>query len=455
MAAVVHRSHQGNVVPVASRSCQSPRYPGLVTRRIARPICCIAWTLAVALALTGCPSRKTPEPVKLRWWITFAPDSAEYPALQSTAEAYTQKTGHAVELVSVPWDDIAPRGTTSPLTLALQTGTGPDLWGPVPHNWTSAFARDQQALVLEPAQIQQSNQYLDVALQACQVGQKQVALPVLMDTMALYYNKAQVPSAPATFDEMVAVARGLTHPDDNRWGLAVPLLSPFHIYSFVDGYGGYIFRCDAGQCQVADIGLNNEGAVKGTELLTRLYTKDRLLAEPLTDRGVMHERALELFTTGRAAMLIDGSWALSSIRASGLNYGIAPIPVLPDTTGIPRPLSTVQAIVVSSQTSHPGEAVELANHIASPESALALYQVWGKIPVRQELLRSSQFADTTDARVWRDQIARSLPLPNIPELGYVWAPWQQALEEAVPGYKPVQEALDQAVEQIKSLVASP
>jgi maltose-binding protein MalE len=420
-----------------------------------RVACWFVWAVAVALVLTGCLSRKTPEPIKLRWWITFASDSAEYPAFQSIAEAYTKKTGHAVELVSVPWDDVAPRGTTSQLALALQSGTGPDVWGPVPHNWTGAFARDQLALVLEPAQIQQLDQYLDVALKACQVDQKQVALPVLMDTVALFYNKVQVPSPPATFDEMVTVAKGLTHTEDDRWGLTMPLFSPYHIYPFIDGYGGYIFRCDAGQCQVADIGLNNKGAVKGTELLTRLYTKDRLLKESLTDQVVMHEQALELFTTGRAAMLIDGSWVLSSIRASGINYGVAPIPVLPDTTGVPRPLSTVQAIVVSSQTSHPSEAIDLANYIAGPESALTLYQAWGKIPVQQELLRSSQFADTTDARVWREQIARSLPMPNTPELGYVWAPWEQALEKAVPGYTPVQDALDQAAEQIKALLASP
>lgn len=452
---MVHRTHQGDVGPVSLRSFCRPPCAGSFRRWLTTAVCRVIWAALLALALAGCLSRKTQEPVRLRWWITFALDSAEYPAFQSIAEAYTEKTGHAVELVSVPWDDIAPRGATSQLTLALQSGKGPDLWGPVPHNWTGAFARDQQALVLEPAQIEQSSQYLNAALQACQVDQKQVALPVLMDTVALFYNKAQVADPPTTFDEMVTVAKSLTHPDDNRWGLALPLLSPYHIYPFIDGYGGYIFRCDAGQCQIADVGLNNEGSVRGTELLTRLYTKDKLLAEPLTHRTAMHEHALELFTAGRAAMLIDGSWALSTIRGSGVDYGVAPIPVLPDATGAPRPLSTVQAIVVSSQTSHPSEAIGLANHIAGPESALTLYQAWGKIPVRYELLRSSQFADTTDARAWRDQVARSLPLPNIPELGYVWSPWEQALEEAVPGYRPVQEALDQAVEQIKGLVTSP
>ncbi len=482
---MVHRAHQGNVDPVPSRThCLSatgtrivfPRlvhplhwgvagdaagrqpahHPKPTPQRMTRLCYCAVWTSVIALALAGCLSRKTQEPIKLRWWITFASDSIEYPAFQSIAEAYTKKTGQAVELVSVPWDDIAPRGTTpTKLALAQQSGKGPDVWGPVPHNWTSAFARDQQALAWEPAQIQQLNQYLDVALQACQFDQKQVALPVLMDTVALFYNKALVSSPPTTFDEMVTMAKGLTHPKEDRWGLALPLLSPYHIYPFIDGYGGYIFRCDAGLCQVGDMGLNNEGAVKGTQLLTRLYTKDKLLAEPLADRATMHERAIALFTAGRAAMLIEGSWALSPVRASGISYGIAPIPALPDTTSPPRPLSTVQAIIVSSRTPHPSEAMDLANHIASPESALTLYQVWGKIPVRQEALRSPQFADAPDSRVWRDQIARSLPLPNTPELGYVWAPWEQALEEAVPGFTPVPDALNQAVEQITGLLAGP
>lgn len=35
------------------------------------------------------------------------------------------------------------------------------------------------------------------------------------------------------------------------------------------------------------------------------------------------------FTEGKAAMIITGPWKISDFSKTGLNYGIAPIPVFP------------------------------------------------------------------------------------------------------------------------------
>ena len=121
--------------------------------------------------LTGC-ARRQPDPViHLTWWIPYAEDSAQYPALQTLAEIYTERTGTVIDLASVPWDDMAPRGAASKLALALQAsldsgGRGPDLWGPVPSTWIGSYATEGQALALEAEQIQNSGQYEDVAMLA-------------------------------------------------------------------------------------------------------------------------------------------------------------------------------------------------------------------------------------------------------------------------------------------------
>jgi maltose-binding protein MalE len=407
---------------------------------------------AILLVLAGCLGRQTESAIVLTWWVTFAQDSQEYPVFQSLAEAYTAETGQRVKLVSVPWADIVPWGYgDSQLAIAQKSGTGPDLWGPVPHNWTGSFAAQGQALPLEPHQVK-IDPYIDAAVWACQFDQKLYALPILIDSLALIYNVDMVPDPPRHFDELLEIARTLTDAEKDQWGLALPLLSQYHTYPFIEGYGGYLFQRTQAECNVDDIGLNNQGAVQGVQFLSDLYLQEKLFPEQLADRAVMHSHALHLFTQGRAAMLIDGSWVMPEIRASGIRYGVSTIPPLPGTTRQPRPLSIVQALYISAGSPHPDQAVAFLAYLSKPEQVTALQAILGKAPVRRDVMRSATFEDHSEVDAWYRQAMASTPLPNTPELDMVWRPWGQALDEAIPGLTPVQEALDRAVQEIKGAI---
>jgi arabinogalactan oligomer/maltooligosaccharide transport system substrate-binding protein len=160
----------------------------------------------------------------------------------------------------------------------------------------------------------------------------------------------------------------------------------------------------------------------------------------------MHQGATQLFIEGKAAMLIDGPWVLSALGESEIDYGVAPLPVLPGASVSPRPLTVVHGVTASAYTEHPDQVLELMNAIAAPESIASLSGALNKAPVRRDVVRQSQLEH---AKTWRDQASRGVLLPPLPELDVVWTPWARALAEAVPGLRPVQEAMDQAAEQIK------
>jgi len=430
--------------PIENRSFQIQRRRRAPWPRLALLALCL-----VGLLLAGCLRRATPESIELTWWLTFAPGSPEYAAFQEIARTYTECTGYAVDLVSVPWTDILPRGTLdTQLSIAQASGDGPDVWGPVPHSWTGAFALKDQAAPLEAAQIESLYQYDRAALAACRVQETQYGLPVLADSVALIYNRDLVPDPPQTWDELMAIAKSLTDPEADRWGLVLPLLSQVHVYPFMQGYGGYLFAC-ATECDPTDIGLNHEGSVRGVQFLSDLYLKERLFPPELVDREVMREHALRLFAKGRAGMLIDGPWVMRDLRASGIAFDVVPIPPLPDASDPPRPLVTYQAVYLSAHARHPDAALELLNHIASPDSMLLMWKAWSKVPVRRDALRLPEIREDYLTRHWREQIALGAASPNLPELQVVWGPWAQALLEAIPGYTPPGEALDRAVEQIR------
>ena len=415
------------------------------------------WAVALLALLVAPGCRFGPEPdltITLTWWVTYAEESPEYAALEAIANDYAEGTEYVVvEVVPVPWDDVAPRGIGySQLQLAQQEGSGPDIWGPVPHSWTGAYALSEQAKPLDPEQINGTQQTIELALHACQYDGQQYGVPILMDSLALIYNTDLVPEPPKSFEELIEVAQELTDPEQDTWGLMLPLLSEYHVYPFIDGYGGYIFGCNDEGCNLEDIGLNNEGAVLGIQLLSDLYLQDGLLSDALADSAQMYDAALEQFASGRAGMLIEGSWTLPEIQASGIPYDVAEIPPLPGTTAAPRPLTLIQALFVNPESAHADETQKLLNHLVSAEAIPQFQSVLGRVPVRRDVLRSAPFRNDRELRVWREQASNGIPLPNVPELGYIWYPWSQALQEAIPGYTPVQDALDTAVEQIKNYI---
>ena len=428
---------QGHVAPVKKHlSRKGPILAGL--------------TLALVLVSSACQWGAEPDPpTVLTWWITYSEDSQEYATFEAIAQAYMEQVeGVEIELVSVPWDGIAPRGIgLSQLDQALDPGPGPDLWGPVPCKWTGPLVEKEQAAALDAVELPGQVFYTDVAVQACSVGGTLYSLPVLMDSVALIYNRELISELPATFADLVSLAKQLASSEDKKWALALPLLSPYHIYPFLDGYGGYIFGWGENGWEPQDIGLQNEGAVRGTRYLSSLYTSQHLFPDALADRTVMYDRSIELFASGQAATLIEGAWVLPQLEASGIDYDVAPIPLLPASEETPHSLTLVQGIYVSATSEHSQETLGLLSYLGGEESVIALQHAMGTIPVRRDLLRNPALRDTPALRTWYDLASAGVALPNVSDLDTVWQPWGEALEVAIPGLTPADQALQDAVAQ--------
>lgn len=411
-------------------------------RRIVLPI------LLLLLASPACSWGAEPDTtISLTWWVPYAKDSPEFVSFESIVERYQQQTDDiVVELVPVPWSGMAPRAIgLSELDQAIEGGNGPDIWGPVPAKWTTSYLDNGQVAPLGQGLLPTPILFADVALQACSVTDELYGLPVLMDGLALLHNRQLLPDPPATFAELAGLAGRLG--EGAPWVVSLPLLSPYHIYPFLDGYGGYIFGRSEGAWDPGNVGLANDGAIRGTRYLSTLYTKQRLFPEPLADRAAMYSEAVQLFLRGEAATLIEGSWVLPQLEAAGLDYGVAPLPLLPGSEETPRTLVVVQAVYLSAASAHPDQARALLAHIGTEESIVALQQATSTIPVRRDVLRSASLRNGSSLRAWYELVAAGVPLPNVPELDTIWSVWLQALEVTIPGLTPPEEALQEAVDQ--------
>ncbi len=84
--------------------------------------------------------------------------------------------------------------------------------------------------------------------------------------------------------------------------------------------------------------------------------------------GSTYDQAVQLFTTGKAAMITNGNWVLGSIVAANPNMqlGVMPIPATnnPDETRVVSAL--VVAMGASAKTKYPQEVKEYLEFLASP-----------------------------------------------------------------------------------------
>ncbi|MBF4337698.1 extracellular solute-binding protein, partial [Vibrio anguillarum] len=108
-----------------------------------------------------------------------------------------------------------------------------------------------------------------------------------------------------------------------------------------------------------DIGINSELAQKGLLAMKTLQAANS--SNPIDMRNPQVRRGL--FSEGKVAAIIDGPWAIQGYAASGVNYGVMPIPTLEGQQL--RTFSTVRLAVVSTYSEYPKAAQLFADYIAS------------------------------------------------------------------------------------------
>jgi arabinogalactan oligomer/maltooligosaccharide transport system substrate-binding protein len=131
----------------------------------------------------------------------------------------------------------------------------------------------------------------------------------------LLYNKSLVATPPATFEELVTVATGLT--DGTIQGFAYNLNEPFWGAGFYGAFGGWPLD-DADVPQ-----FNNQAFIDYLTFVAGLKEQGVVPAEcnyDCADTG---------FKNGTTAMIINGDWSLGGYQeALGENLGAAPVPAI-------------------------------------------------------------------------------------------------------------------------------
>lgn len=373
---------------------------------------------------------------------------AEFASLRAVADAYTAAIGTPVEIVSVPDADFKAK-----MSIAAPAGEGPDVFGPIAHDWVGEFAIQEIALEIPADVIKEQDDIIASSLDAARLDGKLYGLPLFVESVALIYNKALVPEPPTTWDELVATATELTEGD--VYGFGFPILEQYHEGPFFMGFGGYVFKYENGAFDTSDIGLNNEGSVEAAKFLRDLYHNAAPpLPEVAIDRANQHAVQEGMMEAGQIAMTINGPWREGGLTAAGIDYGIAKLPTLPNGEPM-RPFLGVQVFAANAFSENKEAALDFISFATCTDSAVTLYGGNPKVPVRSSAVASEEVSANPNIAIWNEQAADGIPMPNIPAMSNVWKPWGDAMDAIIPTNAPddqVQTLLDNAVTQIQTAI---
>ena len=229
------------------------------------------------------------------------------------------------------------------------------------------------------------NDFEPTLLKAFQLGNRIYGLPKDFSTLALFYNKKAFQSAginqvPQTWSELRDVSQKLTI-DQNRdgrkeqygFGIA-PELS--RQYFMMTAFGGRLID----RQENADFFTSE--SLKGLQLIIEQYRKDQSSAQP-SDVGA--STGSEMFGQGKAAMVIEGTWAIPYLQEtfSQLEFATAEVPTVNGKKGT---MAYTVAYVMNKKTKNKEAAWKLIAYLTNQEGMKAWAKEGLVLPARKSVL---------------------------------------------------------------------
>lgn len=356
--------------------------------------------LMVTLLFRSFSGIQPPSRVALQFWGVF-----DEPSYYGAAISAYQKLYPHVSISYQPftYDDYERR-----LVDAFAAGAGPDIW--LMHNtWLPKHGDKIEPLPQPNGDLKEPlitfndfrDQFVEVAVNDLTLNGRIYALPLYVDTLALYYNRdlfngAGIVKPPATWEEFNRQVIKLTKLEPNgniaRSGAALgtarnvnrstDILSLLMLQS-----GVQMTDPDHTFATFADpISSQNVG-----EVALQYYTDFANPAKEVFTWNDQQHYSVDAFLEGKAAMMINYSHQILNLRAKAprFNFGLAPIPQIDNSSTVLN-FANYWAPTVSKQSKNTLEAWKFLDYLASQESATLYLNAASRPAARRDLIGFQQ-----------------------------------------------------------------
>lgn len=418
--------------------------------------CRLIAILLIAALLAACESGGVPEtssaPTSVANVSSVGPlllwhgwSGSDRQTLGRLVEQYNrQQSDGRIVLQSVPLASFAAE-----LRAAVAAGSGPHLIL-IPNTWIGMLVESGVLLPLDeliPAQ--ETDTLLPVTLAGAHARDtdgvaRLYGVPVRFDTIALYYNTANLSEPPADTATMLSIGRGLSDPEAQPpiWGLALNL-SYDNSIGYLYAFDGHIFN-DEGRVALGTTG--RAGAEQWLEWLSRLQNDPRILAR--SESSIQVDRELK---DGRAIMTFDWAHQIGVYRGLwGERTGIAPLPRLSETGQSPRPYVRIDVLAINN-LSGPEERLAAARFLRFMigEEAQQTLLRSDIQPASRTLPLSGDSPQEVAARVFRIQAEQGLPMSNANTRAFVEQEIKRMQRQVLLGLTTPADAVTEAERRLR------
>ena len=298
--------------------------------------------------------------------------------------------------------------------------------------------------------------FYPAAREAATVDGKVVGLPALVDNLSLVYNKklfeqagVPEPTNDWTWEDFRAAAKQLTDPGSKTFG-----------WAYVnDGSEDTVWRYLAMLWQAGGDLLTSDDSAPAFDDDAGLAALTQLHDMAVTDGSVYLDTGngnyLNLFNSGKIAMLWTGPWDVSSINPD-VEFGVT---YLPGYNGNHETISGPDLYLLFKHSDAKADtAFDFVNWLDSPEVHLQFAIDTGDLPVRESETKLPGYQDFLDKypsqKVFVDNMDNVEHVrPNIPQYGEVSAAVGEMVQSVLLGKADPATALKDGSAAVESVLA--
>ncbi len=409
--------------------------------------------LAGGLALlgAGCVRVGPGKGPKLSVWGVFDDAATMQPLIDAFSKAQ-RKTRTTVEYTKKS----PPDQYEEILRTALAEDRGPDVfllhasWVP---RWENALLPSPPDQV--PVRLVRG-EFVETVANDLIVDGRVVALPLFVDSLALYvnqdiFNAAGIPRPPTTWAQVQDVVRRTTKFNSSDAGQidqhGVAIGAGRNVNRAPDILSALLLQNDTPLFD--ERGQIDFGDQPAAQNALRFLTDFANPSKDVYTWQIASDYSLDAFAEGEAAMMVNYSYHRPTIRRKNprLNFTVAPLPQLDPDPKKHLTYAGYWAFAVSRKTTNPDAAWDFVRFITGTQPARTYLKASGYPPARRDLVEESLndpeigvFArQALTARTWRQ-----------PDNRVVDRVFTEILDDVVTGRDTVEGALRRAAQQIQA-----
>ena len=373
--------------------------------------------LFFVLIVSGCSKTEHIQEDTIKFWH-FWSEPNQKQALLELIRKFEKENQCKIELTELSWND----GKTK-IIAAFSSDAQPDIIE-LGSDWVAQFSSANVLADLTNDSID-FELFLDYSLLPAMWNDKYYAVPWIVDTRVMFYNKKLMQDAgltdipPTTYSELIEYSNIINQPNNDIYGFGTNGQDPHRLYKKVLP----IMWSNGGDILDAS-GNPRINSITNSEALN-IYLK-------LSRCGIIEtQRQLDsYFAHGKIGFVFSGAWLLEKIKNGNpnLNFGVATVPAITDKrSGIS--FLGAEYLSITQKSTKKELSLKLIKFLTAGENALFLAKKIPEagFPANKKYSNDTELLTDEYKKVFADQLKYAKTTPVHPR----WLDIEQCIEHRI------------------------